>query len=427
MTSGCKTATPAEVMQRLTSGVRVVAATQGCGTPRTLLRALADHAARADGVELFSGLLLDYDFLQAVDRGELQYTTWLPQPPVRSAIRSGRAGYLPSRASDVPRLVRDLQPHLALARVTPPDARGFCSFGPSASYARAAVQSAATAVAEVDPTLPRTCGDNDVHVSDFDALVEAEETACEYRGREPSAISRQIAAQVVALLPLRAAVQLGIGEVTEAVFAELASAGSSGLRLVGMAADGIVDMFATGALDPSARVPDPAVMAVELLGGAELMRLCDGNPAVGLYPADGAVSPAALSQLERFVSVNSALQIDLSGQAAAEAVGHHVVSGVGGSADFAEAARASAQGVRVVAIRSTTPDGRSRIVASLDPATPVSLPHHLVDHVVTEHGTARLAGRTARGRAEALIAVADPVHRPELEAEASERFRGRRT
>lgn len=414
-------------MRRLEDGARVVAATQGCGTPRTLLRALAGSAMGRRGVELFSGLLLDYDFMAAVDRDELRYTTWLPQPPVRQAIRSGRAGYLPLRASDAPKLVRDLQPHLALARVTPPDARGFCSFGPSASYARAAVQAAATSVAELDPTLPRTSGDNDVHVSEFDALVEVEDATCEYRGREPSPLSRQVAAQVVTLVPPKSVVQLGIGEVTEAVFAELASTGAADLRLVGMAADGVVDMFATGALDPSVRVPQPAVMSVELMGSTDLMRFCDGNPAVGLYPAEGRMSPAALGDLERFVSVNSALQIDLSGQAAAEAVGFGVVSGVGGSADFAEAARASPHGRRILALRSTTTDGCSRIVPALEPGTPVSLPHHLVDHVVTEHGIARLAGRTSRERAEALIAVADPAHRSELEAAAAERFHRRGT
>lgn len=422
-----QTTSPAAAMRRVQDGARVVAATSGCGTPRTLLRALAERVARVEGVELLSGLLLDYDFLEAVDREELRYTTWLPQPPVRQAVRSGRAGYLPTRASDVPRLVRELGPQVALARVTPPDLHGFCSFGPSASCARAGVQAAAVSVAEVDPTLPRTSGDNDVHVSEFDVLVEAEEAACEYLGREPSALSRRIAAGVVALVPPKAVVQLGIGEVTEAVFSGLASAGLSGLRLVGMATDGVVDMFAAGTLDPSAFVPHPAVMSVEVMGSADLMRFCDGNPAVGLYPADGRMSPAALSELERFVSVNSALQIDLSGQAAAEAVGRKVVSGVGGSADFAEAARASADGCRVLAMRSTTTDGRSRIVASLEPGTPVSLPHHLVDHVVTEHGTARLAGKTSRQRAEALIAVADPAHRAELEDAAGEGFRRRQT
>jgi 4-hydroxybutyrate CoA-transferase len=384
---------------------------------------LAAGAERLDRPTLYSGLLLEYSFLGAVERGELRYATWLVQPPVREAVASGRVQYLPARASDVPRVVRRLRPHVALARVTPPDENGYCSFGPSASHARATVQSAGVALAEVDPTLPRTLGDTEVHVSSFDALVEALEPACEYVSRGPSEVSRRIAGHVLPLLPLRPAVQLGIGEVPEALFAVLATAGLRPLKVVGMATDGVVDMFASGALDAGAWVPSPAVLSVELMGTRRLMEACDGNRGVGLYPADDRLAPSALAGVERLVSVNSALEVDLSGQVAAESVGDRVVAGLGGSVDFAEAAYGSTGGCQVVALPATAAGGRSRIVPRLTPGTPVSTPRHLVDHVVTEHGVAQLSGRTLGERADALIAVADPDHRPALQAATSEWLR----
>jgi acyl-CoA hydrolase len=210
-------------------------------------------------------------------------------------------------------------------------------------------------------------------------------------------------------------VQLGIGSIPEAVAAGLGEAGLGDLRMVGMACDRFVNLFDTGALDPTRVVPDPAVNSVELMGTRLLLDFADRNPAVAVIPSTRCHDPRWLGTLPRFVSINSAVEIDLSGQVGSEMIGGRVVSTIGGSFDFFEGAHYSDGGLRILAMQSTTPDGRiTKIVPQLAAGTAVTVPRHTVDYVVTEHGAARLAGKSLRERAEALIAVAAPDHRDAL-------------
>lgn len=396
-----------------------VVCSPGCGTPLSLLRALAARAPDLDRPHLYSGLLLGgYPFLDELAAGQLDYTTWLAMPPARPALAAGQAAYLPARGSDVPAVIRSLRPDVALARVTPPDRSGYVSVGPAAGYTAAMLEAARLCIGEVDEALPRTHGRSLVHVSAFAALVETDTATPEYHAAPPSDRSRRIAEYALELVPHDAVLQLGIGEVPEALVWSLQDTDRGRLRFAGMATDGIAALMQSGRV-PASPVPEPSILAVELMGTRALLDFARDNPSVGMYPADAECHPRGLGRLPRFVSINSALEVDLSGQVSAEAVGARVVAGIGGSADFNEAAGLSDGGLRIVALPSTTPPrgdraGRSRIVARLTEGSPVTLPRSRIDYVVTEFGVARLWGRSLAERAEALLSVAHPDHRDAL-------------
>jgi 4-hydroxybutyrate CoA-transferase len=406
-----RTVPAARALAAIGAGARIVA-TPYCATPQTLLAGLAERAVAVPGLVLEAGMLLgSHPYAEAVRAGRLGCRSWHLAGPARRLAAEGLVDYLPVRAGDVPDLVsRGVD--VALVRVGPPDAAGHCSLGPSASYGRDLIRGSALVLAEVDEGFPLTTGvDVTVHVSQLDHLVDADTPTPVYRPIGPGPQARRIAETVVALLPTGAVVQLGIGVVPEAVAAVLATAGRSGLRFVGMAGAAMAELLGSAA----------EIDAVEVMGGPELFAAVAGNPRVRMASSRRIHNPAWLAGLPRLVSVCSALQVDLTGQVASESVDGRLLAGIGGSVDFVDGAHRSAGGMRIVALPATTSGGASRIVSQLAAGTPVTLPRHGVDLVVTEFGVARLAGRSLRERAEALIAVADPVHRPALAGSVDER------
>lgn len=391
-------------MRSVGPGARVVP-TPYCGTPDTLLSGLARRAAAVPGVVLETGLLFGtHPYADAVRAGALRCRSWHVAGPARRLAADGLVDYLPCRASDVtPMIATGVD--VALLRVSPPDAAGHCSFGPSGSYGRVLVEGAAVVIAEVDERFPRTCGPaTTVHVSEIDHLVDSDSATPTYGPSRTGPETGRIVGRVLDLLPLDAALQLGIGAVPEAVAAELVASGTRGLHFVGLGCDTMV---------PALTAPGSGVrvQAAELLGTAELFDAAHADPAVQLMASSRIHSAAWLATLPRLVSVNSALQVDLSGQVASEAVDGVLLAGVGGSADFVDGAHLSPGGLRIVALPSTTTAGASRIVAGLGPRTPVTVPRHGVDVVVTEFGAAVLRGRSVRERAAALLEITHPAHR----------------
>lgn len=410
---------PEAALRLLPAGAAVVAA-PGCGTPETLLEALGSTADLLGRPTLYSGLQLGaYPFLDAAAAGHLAYRTWHPYGPARAALSPGRVDYVPARASAVPDLLDQWGTSVALVRVSPPDRHGWCSLGPSASYVCHAVERAALVLAEVDPLTPRTTGDSMVHVSRFAALVETAAAPCHFPAARRDETSDRVAAHVLELLPPEPTLQLGIGAVPEALTAYLGESDVPGVRLVGMGNDAMVDLFARGVLRVDDRDPRPAVCAAELMGTQLLMDLAHENPAIVMRDSRYAHTPSYLSRIPRLVAVNSAIEVDLHGQVSAELVGARQVSGIGGSADFVESGFGSAGGLSVIALTSTSPDGRhSRIVPRLG-SDVVTLARHTPDVVVTEYGAAWLRGRTVHERAEALASVAHPDHRAALSPSAT--------
>ncbi|WP_185996681.1 acetyl-CoA hydrolase/transferase family protein [Nocardioides campestrisoli] len=401
-------------MDLLPPGARIVAA-PGCGTPETLLTALADRADLLGSPTLYSGLQLGtYPFLAAAAEGHLRHVTWHPYGPARKALAPGQVEYVPARASAVPGLLDTWRTDAAFVRVSPPDRHGYCSLGPSASYVRHAVRRASVVLAEVDPLVPRTTGDSMLHVSQLDALVDATTPPCTFPSAVRDEQSDRVAAHILPLLPDRPVLQLGIGSVPESVTAALGDSGLRGVRIVGMANDAMVDLFDRGVLSVTDLDPAPAVLAAELMGTRLLMERAHDNPAIVLRESTVSHSPRSLGSLDRLVSINGAVEVDLLGQVNSEMVGPRQISGVGGSMDFVESGFASVGGLTVVAVAAAGPDGRhSRIVRRLG-ADVVTLPRHTVDVVVTEYGVADLRGLSEPERAEALVEIAHPDHRAAL-------------
>ena len=408
--------TPDDAIGLIRAGARVI--TGPCsGAPVTLLHALA---ARADvpGVRLFTGLQYDpRSFVPAVADGRLALTTWHVAGGMAELVADGRADYIPARLSEVPQLLAGWNLDVAIVRVTPPDRFGFCNVGPSPSYSVPAIEQVPLVIGEIDEALPRTFGQSAVHMSRFAAFVEAQQPTPEYHSAAPDDVARRIAAHVLELLPAKPTLQMGIGTIPEAVTEALGEAGVTGLRFVGMASDALAGLYERGALDLSATMPTPAIIASEIMGTSVVMRFVDANPLVGAYPSTYSHSPAVLGALDRFVSINSAVEVDLSGQVNSEMVGGRHIAGVGGSVDYVESAFRSFGGVRIIAMTATAARGTvSRIVPALGSGVPVTIPRTAVDAIVTEFGVARLRGRSLRERREALIAIAHPDHRATLDA-----------
>lgn len=407
-------ATLDEALGLIPARARIVAA-QGCGAPTMLLNALAPLSRVRPGLHLLTGLQIgEQAYLSAVADGTLRYTTWHVTRPSRPLVAAGVADHLPLRLSDVPALLPRIGVDVALLRVSPPDADGQVSLGASTSSSMAAIDAADVVLGEIDPLVPRTGGASRVAASRFDALVESDQPMPIYRVSEPDDVSRRIAGNLLEFVPERPTLQLGIGQVPEAVADELLARRISGLRFIGLGVERLVDLAEADLIGGPTK-DTPPIACVELMGSSRLMAFADANPLLGMYPSTMGHDPQWLAaRFERIVSINSAVEVDLLGQVNSEMAGGTQLSAVGGSMDFVAAARACRDGVSIIALPSTTSRGKSRIVPRLSADVVATIPRHSVQIVVTEHGAADLRGRTVSERAEALIAIADPDGRDDL-------------
>lgn len=389
----------------------------GCGTPVTLLEALGRHAEELDAPALYSGLLLcDYPFLDAVRARTLSYGTWHVMPPVRRLVADGSVPFFPVRGSQVPALVRHLGVGVVLIRVSPPDVFGFCSLGPSVSYPYLALRHANLVVAEVDADLPRTRGQGAIHVSDIDLAVQSTYPTPVYERAQSDEVSRRIAAHIIPLLPDEPTLQIGIGAIPEALVEALRDQRVGELRFAGMAIDGMVDLHEAGLLQRRNLFPFPPILAAELMGTRRLLDFAHENPLLGVYSTELGITATSLARIDRFVSIQSAIEIDGLGQVNSEWIpGVGQLTGAGGSVDFLEAALHSTGGVRILAMpASNVRDASPKIVAALGDGAPVTIGRHSVDHVVTEYGVASLGFASIAERLSALAAIAAPADRPAL-------------
>lgn len=391
-----------------------VVASPGCGVPSTLLRGLAQRSHEVP-LTVYSGLQIDgYPFLDDADPDNFRFVTWHVNGRLRSLVGDGTVDYVPARASQVPHLLTHWGANVTVLRVSPADRHGFHSLGPTASYPLAAARTTPLVIAEIDPEVPRTFG-NWIHRSQIAVSLDAETPMPEYPVAAPDHASATIARRVLELLPEQPVLQLGIGAIPEVLTSYLVGAGLGPLRFVGMATDAMVDLHESSDIDIAAVYPNPAILAAEVMGTRKVMQFIDQNPLVGVRDSAHSHHPAGLAGLDRFVSVNSAVAIDLSGQVNAESLGGRQISGIGGSSDYSETAFNSHGGLRILALPSTTADGRhSRIVASLGDNAAVTHSRSAVDIVVTEHGVADLRGRALTERRELLIAISEPAHRARL-------------
>ncbi len=345
-------------------------------------------------------------------------------PNMREAVADGRADYVPVFLSEVPVLFRRavLPLDVALVQVSPPDRHGFCSLGISVDASRAAVETARRVIAQVNPAMPRTHGDALVHVSRFAATVESDEPLPEHPRPVLNEVERAIGRHVAGLVEDGATLQMGIGAIPDASLIALKDHRRLGVHTE-MFSDGLVELVERGVVTgEEKRVHPGKVVATFAMGTRRLYDFMDDNPLVAMLDVAYVNDTAVIRRNPKVTAINSAIEVDLTGQICADSIGTRMYSGVGGQMDFIRGAALSAGGKPIIALPSTTSRGESRIVAALKEGAGVVTTRAHVHHVVTEHGCANLFGKGLRERARALIGIAAPEHREALERAAAARF-----
>jgi len=407
-----------EAIAKLDSAKRVLLP-PGCGEPQGLIRAIVERADRFQGLELMGGLLLtDYPFLDKQYARNFHFVTTHIMPPVRKALEQGRAEFLSVRYSDIPRYFSRKGPRPAdaiLIQVSPPDEKGRFSLGPSTSYPLPVARQAPLVIAQVNPKCPRTMGESFLEPEKIDCLVEFEEDLVPYESPPVGDVERKIAEHILPLIPKTGTIQIGIGNVPEALL-ECLPVGLD-LNIAGMAVDYMADLVEKGVVTGEFR-------SIELMGTKKLFEFCHDNPRVQMQSSTEGHNPLWLKNIPGFVSINSAVEVDFAGQVNSESIGTRQLSSVGGQYDFVEAAHWSKGGFSVFAFPATSgPEGQySRIVPRLSHGAFVTTPRYMVRYVVTEYGIADLWGKTTRERADALIGIAHPKFQQELENEFKRMF-----
>ena len=387
----------------------------GCIEPTVFYAAFQDEVERFHGLTVYSGLSFGtYPFLAAGLGTHFRYVTWQAAPQIRSLFKENdprKVGFAPMRLSEITRIVNrngPIKPDVVVVQVSPPNQDGMVSLGISVGLYRDFIDTARTVIAEINANMPATHGNSLVPAEKIDLAFESSEPLGAYRTPHQTERDTRIVDHVLDLVPDSAWVQLGIGSVPDAVLGRLAE--KRGVNLFsGMLTQSLVRFLA----DVQHR---PKVVTGELAGDQEFFDFCGRTPLVEMAAVDVTHNVMALAKLPRFVSINSAVEIDLHGQSNGETIGPVQISGVGGSLDYVEAAALAEDGVSIIALPSTTENGkRSKIVATLTEGAVVTTPRFCTDYIVTEYGVARMKGKDLRARAEALIAIAHPDFRPELE------------
>jgi acyl-CoA hydrolase len=344
-------------------------------------------------------------------------------PNARKAVNEGRAEFIPVFLSDIPSLIeRGLLPLDAVfANVTPPDEHGFCSLGTSVDAMLTAVRMAKTVIVQFNKSMPRTLGDSFIHISKIDFAVEVDQVPYDHKIGEPDAIERRIGEYVADLVQDEATLQMGIGAIPSAVGRCLEGKRDLGVHTE-MFTDVLVDLVERGIVTCDRKeVNCGKIVTAFMMGTHRLYKFVDNNPMVEMRPVDYTNDTSIIRRFKRMTAINSAIEVDLTGQVCADSIGHRMYSGVGGQMDFMRGAALAEEGRAIIALPSTAADGKfSRISASLKEGAGVTTTRSHVRTVVTEYGVAELFGQSFRERAKRLIAIAHPDFREELTAYAKQ-------
>ena len=420
--------TAEKAVEVIHSGNRIFL-TGNVSVPQTLLGALVRRAPSLENVEICQALTIGpAEYVSPDMEGHLRVNTMFISANVRKAVQEGRADYTPVMLSEFPLLFKNgfLPIDVAMIHVSPPDEHGFCSLGVEVGLTKSPAECAKIVIAEVNEQMPRTLGDSFIHVSKLTHILPVNYPIPEMVMAEEgeSEIIQKIAGHIADLIPDGATMQMGIGAIPDAVLKYLFNKKDLGIHTE-LFSDGVIDLVDAGVLTNARKTLHAGkIVAGFILGTKRLYDWVDDNPLIELHRTEYINDPFVIAQNDRMVAVNSAIEVDLTGQVCADSIGPKLYSGVGGQLDFVYGASRSKGGVPIIALPSTNTmrDGTviSKIVLMLKNGAGVVTTRNHVRFIVTEHGVADLYGKTIRQRAQALIKVAAPQFRDELTKQATE-------
>jgi 4-hydroxybutyrate CoA-transferase len=416
-----KVVTAEEAMAVIESGDRV-SIQPGVQEPTALVEAMIARSSELRDVEVIHVLTFgNADYVLPEHEGHFRHTAFFIGGNVRAAVNEGRADFIPIFLGEIPALFKsgDLSIDVSCINVSPPDEHGFCSFGADVGIGKSATWAADTVVAQVNPKVPRTHGDAFIHINRLNKIVECDIPLHELKGGAITDIHKAIGSNIADLIVDGATLQMGIGAIPDAVLLFLKGKKDLGVHTE-MFSDGLVELVQAGVVTGEKKTIHPGkIVSGFFMGSQELYEWSHNNPMIEMHPTEYTNDPFIISQNENMVAINSALQVDLTGQVCSDSIGHRLYSGFGGQVDFIRGASRSKGGVPIIALPATARGGTiSRIMPHLDLGAGVVTTRGDVRYVVTEFGAANLHGKTVRQRAEALIGIAHPDFREDLFAAA---------
>lgn len=416
-----------EAVRHIKSGDRVFL-TGNCSVPQKVLAALVDYAPELQDVELCQALTIGpAPYAQPELEGHIRVNTMFTSAGVRKAVNEGRADFTPVLLSEFTLLFKNklLPLDVALVHVSPPDEHGFCSLGVEVGLTKSPAESAKIIIAEVNQQMPRTLGDSFIHVSRLNYIVPVDYPLQEmHMAEEGGETINRMACYIAELIPDGATMQMGIGAIPDAVLPYLKEKKDLGIHTE-LFSDGVIELVEAGVLTGARKsIHTGKMIAGFIIGTKKLYEWVDDNPLIELHPTEYVNDPFTVARNDRMVAINSAIEVDLTGQICADSIGPKIYSGVGGQLDFIYGASRSKDGVPIIALPSTTilRDGTvvSRITGMLKLGAGVVTTRNHIHYVVTEYGVADLYAKTIRQRAQQLINIAHPDFRADLTKQAKE-------
>lgn len=410
-----------DVLSLIKDGDTIIVPT-GVGEPPTILTALSEQRRNFNNLKITQVLpLRDYGYYDPETVDHIRHASCFLGGPSRRGAQEGWVDYIPNYFYEIPMLMRHklLPSEVVVTMASPMDKHGFFSISLGTDYTIEAIKNARVVILEVNPHVPFSYGDCHVHISQVTAIVEDESPLLEVGLPVIGETEKAIGKSVADMIPNGSTLQIGYGAIPDAVVMQLLDKEDLGIHTE-MIGDGIMSLIEAGVVTNRRKnyLPNKMV-ATFALGSKRLYEFMDRNPVIEMHPVSFTNDPYIAGKNDNLISINGTMQVDLLGQCGSEGLGHTPYSGTGGQADFVRAANRSEGGVSLIVMPSTAKgDTISRIVLELSPGTPVSTGKNDVSHIVTEYGVARLRGKTARARAEALIAIAHPKFRDELREQA---------
>jgi acyl-CoA hydrolase len=390
----------------------------GCAEPETLVEAMMRRGPELRDVEVVHMRTMgEAPYVAPEWARHFRHKAFFMGPNVRDAVNEGRADFIPIDLSEVEGLFESgaMSIDVALIQVSPPDSHGYCSFGVGVDTTLTAAKHARYVIAQVNNAMPRTFGDSFIHVSDINAVVESSRPLCEFKQPDVTDMHVQIARNVAGLIEDGAVLQTGIGGIPDAVLPFLRDRKDLGIQSE-LVTDAVIPLIEAGVITGARKNFKPRKIIIGFaIGTRRIFDFVDNNPIFEFHPTSYSNDPALIARNDNMVAINSALQVDLTGQVCSDSIGARFYSGIGGQVDFLRGASRSRGGKPIIAISSTAKGGAiSRIVPMLSPGAGVVTTRGLVRYVVTEYGVAYLHGKSIRERAKALIEIAHPNFRDEL-------------